>query len=53
MLYLSPGEMYEFRSLVKHEQDPTCAPGLMVKVDGELRGSIVIFAVEVMAIVNN
>ena len=27
MLYLSPGEMYEFRSLVKHEQDPTCAPG--------------------------
>ena len=29
MLYLSPGEMYEFRSLVKHEQDPTCAPGHM------------------------
>ena len=28
MLYLSPGEMYEFRSLMKHEQDPTCAPGL-------------------------
>ena len=32
MLYLSPGEMYEFRSLVKHEQDPTCAPGHTVEI---------------------